>query len=94
MRVLKILFLFVLFLIALALGAQNQEVVTFNYLLAKGEFHLSWLLGVVFVAGFAIAWLIFGSLHLRAKLQIRRLNKQLKKNEPQEKVVKEKLNIG
>ncbi|WNJ97133.1 lipopolysaccharide assembly protein LapA domain-containing protein [Vibrio ruber] len=94
MRVLKIIFLLVLFLVALALGAQNQEVVTFNYLLAKGEFHLSWLLGAVFVTGFVIAWLIFGSLHLKAKLQIRRLNKQLNKSEAQRSVAKEKLNIG
>ena len=94
MRVLKILFLLALFFIALALGAQNQEVVTFNYLLAKGEFHLSWLLGLVFVSGFVIAWLIFGSLHLRAKLQVRRLNKQLKKHEPKAVVAKEKVNIG
>ncbi|MFD2015850.1 LapA family protein [Vibrio olivae] len=68
-----------LFLIALALGSQNQDVVTFNYLLAQGEFHLSTLLGVVFVIGFAIAWLIFGGLHLKSRMQVRKLNKQLKK---------------
>ncbi len=48
MKIIKIIVVIALVLIALALGAQNQEVVTFNYLLAKGDFHLSilrdWLL--------------------------------------------------
>ncbi|MBE8571996.1 DUF1049 domain-containing protein, partial [Vibrio sp. OPT46] len=40
MKIIKIVAVLALFLIALALGSQNQELVTFNYLLAKGEFHL------------------------------------------------------
>lgn len=79
MKIIKIILVIALFLIALALGAQNQEVVSFNYLLAKGEFHLSTLLGVVFVSGFVLAWIIFGSLHLRAQLKVKKLNRQLKK---------------
>ena len=84
MKIIKILLVLVVFLVALALGAQNQEVVTFNYLLAQGEFHLSWLLGSVFVAGFVIAWIIFGSLHLKSKLAIRRLDRQVKKLEAEQ----------
>ncbi|TOC22938.1 lipopolysaccharide assembly protein LapA domain-containing protein, partial [Vibrio parahaemolyticus] len=57
---------------------------TFNYLLAKGEFHLSTLLGVVFVVGFAVAWVIFASIQLKTQLQVRRLKKKLKKYEPAE----------
>ncbi|WP_428772772.1 LapA family protein [Vibrio sp.] len=79
MKIIKIVVVLALFLVALALGSQNQAVVTFNYLLAKGEFHLSTLLGVVFAVGFAIAWAIFGSLHLKSELKARRLNKKLKK---------------
>lgn len=79
MKVLKIVVVLALFLIALALGSQNQAVVTFNYLLAQGDFHLSTLLGSVFVAGFALAWLIFGSLHFKSQLQVRKLTKKLKK---------------
>lgn len=79
MKIIKTILIIALFLVALALGAQNQEVVAFNYLLAKGEFHLSTLLGVVFVSGFVLAWLIFGSMHLKSKLVIRRLNRDLNK---------------
>lgn len=82
MKIIKIVLILALFLIALALGSQNQVVVTFNYLLAQGEFHLSTLLGVVFVVGFVLAWLIFGSLHMKAKLKVRKLNKQLNKLTP------------
>ena len=82
MKIIKIVIVLALFLIALALGSQNQAVVTFNYLLAQGGFHLSTLLGVVFVTGFVIAWVIFGSLHLKSKMQVRKLNKQLKKLTP------------
>ncbi len=81
MKIIKTILVIALFLIALALGAQNQEIVSFNYLLAKGEFHLSTLLGVVFVAGFTLAWLIVGSIQLKSKLTIRRLNRKLKKTE-------------
>ncbi len=95
MKIIKIVVVLALFLIALALGSQNQEVVTFNYLLAQGEFHLSTLLGSVFVAGFVLAWIIFGSLHLRSKMKVRKLNKQLKKVTPAKQEQPEsKLNIG
>ncbi|MGR5445533.1 lipopolysaccharide assembly protein LapA domain-containing protein [Vibrio jasicida] len=84
MKIIKIIAVLALFLIALALGSQNQEIVTFNYLLAKGEFHLSTLLGVVFVVGFGIAWVIFASIQFKTQLQVRRLKKKLKKYEPVE----------
>ncbi|CAK4068797.1 lipopolysaccharide assembly protein LapA domain-containing protein [Vibrio sp. MarTm2] len=82
MKIIKIVIVLALFLVALALGSQNQAIVNFNYLIAQGEFHLSTLLGVVFVTGFAISWLIFGSLHLKSQLQVRKLKKQVKKLSP------------
>jgi putative membrane protein len=99
MNVIKIILILLLFFIALALGAQNQEIVSFNYLVAKGEFHLSWLLGIVFVSGFVLSWLVFGSLHLRAKMKVRRLTKQIEKQSAQQsadkkRLAKENLNIG
>lgn len=79
MKIIKIVAVKALFLIALALGSQNQSVVTFNYLLAQGDFHLSTLLGVVFVSGFALSWVVFGSMHLKSQLQVVRLKKKLSK---------------
>ncbi|MBY7763862.1 DUF1049 domain-containing protein [Vibrio fluvialis] len=94
MKIIKIVVLLSLFLIALALGSQNQEIVTFNYLLAQGEFHLSTLLGSVFVVGFLIAWIIFGSMHLKSQLEIRKLNRKLKKQTSSHSVSEQKANIG
>ncbi|UPQ88781.1 LapA family protein [Vibrio sinaloensis] len=82
MKIIKIILVLALFLVALALGSQNQAVVTFNYLLAQGDFHLSTLLGGVFIAGFAVAWLVFGSLHLKSQLQVRKLKRQINKLSP------------
>ncbi|MCK6261993.1 lipopolysaccharide assembly protein LapA domain-containing protein [Vibrio sp. ZSDE26] len=91
MKIIKIIVVLALFLIALALGSQNQAVVTFNYLLAQGDFHLSTLLGVVFVSGFSLAWLIFGSLHFKSQLQVRKLNKKLNKLSPETPVAQSKV---
>ncbi|KZX69666.1 hypothetical protein A3712_10310 [Vibrio sp. HI00D65] len=83
MKIIKIVAVIALFLIALALGSQNQTIVTFNYLLAQGDFHLSRLLGIVFISGFALAWLVFGNMHMRSQLKIHRLKKQLNKQSKQ-----------
>ncbi|CAH6780962.1 putative lipopolysaccharide assembly protein A [Vibrio chagasii] len=83
MKIIKIVAVIALFLIALALGSQNQTIVNFNYLLAQGDFHLSSLLGIVFISGFALAWLVFGNMHMRSQLKIHRLKKQLNKQSKQ-----------
>ena len=83
MKIIKIVAVIALFLIALVLGSQNQTAVNFNYLLAQGDFHLSSLLGVVFVSGFGLAWLVFGNMHMRSQLKIHRLKKQLNKQSKQ-----------
>ncbi len=48
-----LIFLLVLaiFVISVTLGAQNDQQVTFNYLLAQGEFRISTLLAVLFCRG-------------------------------------------
>ena len=44
---------------------------------------ISSLLGVVFVSGFGLAWLVFGNMHMRSQLRIHRLKKQLNKQSKQ-----------
>ena len=81
-----LIFLLVLaiFVISVTLGAQNDQQVTFNYLLAQGEYRISTLLAVLFAAGFAIGWLDLwpvlaaSSCFLaRAERKIKRLENQL-----------------
>ncbi len=63
--------------LALTLGAENQQFVRLNYLLAQDEFRLATLLVILFSAGFACGSLLFGILLLRTRLTLRRLRKKL-----------------
>ncbi|WP_261389202.1 LapA family protein [Ferrimonas balearica] len=62
-----------LFVLMMAFGARNDEVVTVNYFLARGEFSLPILLAGTFLAGFTISWLLALGIILRQKLTIRKL---------------------
>ncbi|MET5988855.1 LapA family protein [Klebsiella pneumoniae] len=79
-----LIFLLVLaiFVISVTLGAQNDQQVTFNYLLAQGEFRISTLLAVLF-AGFAIGWLICGLFWLRVRVSLARAERKIKRLEHQ-----------
>ncbi|ESE74032.1 inner membrane protein [Salmonella enterica subsp. enterica serovar Typhimurium str. ST4581] len=74
-----LIFLLVLaiFVISVTLGAQNDQQVTFNYLLAQGEYRISTLLAVLFAVGFAIGWLICGLFWLRVRVSLARAERKL-----------------
>ena len=76
-----LIFLLVLaiFVISVTLGAQNDQQVTFNYLLAQGEFRISTLLAVLF----AIGWLICGLFWLRVRVSLARAERKIKRLEHQ-----------
>ena len=78
-----LIFLLVLaiFVVSVTLGAQNDQQVTFNYLLAQGEYRISTLLAVLFAAGFAIGWLICGLFWLRVRVSLARAERKIKRLE-------------
>jgi putative membrane protein len=78
-----LIFLLVLaiFVISVTLGAQNDQQVTFNYLLAQGEYRVSTLLAVLFAAGFAIGWLICGLFWLKVRVSLARAERKIKRLE-------------
>ncbi|WP_440838060.1 LapA family protein [Salmonella enterica] len=78
-----LIFLLVLaiFVISVTLGAQNDQQVTFNYLLAQGEYRISTLLAVLFAVGFAIGWLICGLFWLRVCVSLARAERKIKRLE-------------
>lgn len=80
-----LIFLLVLaiFVVSVTLGAQNDQQVTFNYLLAQGEYRISTLLAVLFAAGFVIGWLICGLLWLRVRVSLARAERKIKRLEHQ-----------
>ena len=78
-RILALIPLVLVFVLTLAIGSQNGQLVQFNYLIAQGEFSLSMLLGFFFAGGFQLGWLVFGLLFLRLKLQNRTLNRTMRR---------------
>ncbi|WP_323887736.1 LapA family protein [Aeromonas veronii] len=78
-RILSLIPLVLVFVLTLALGSQNGQLVQFNYLIAQGEFSLAMLLGFFFAGGFLLGWLVFGLLFLRLKMQNRTLNRTMRR---------------
>ncbi len=80
-----LIFLLVLaiFVVSVTLGAQNDQQVTFNFLLAQGEYRISTLLAVLFAAGFAIGWLICALFWLRTRVSLARAERKIKRLEQQ-----------
>ncbi|MCK6761457.1 MULTISPECIES: LapA family protein [Enterobacter] len=78
-----LIFLLVLaiFVISVTLGAQNDQQVTFNYLLAQGEYRVSSLLAVLFASGFAIGWLVCGLFWLKVRVSLARAERKIKRLE-------------
>ncbi|MWN89411.1 DUF1049 domain-containing protein [Gilliamella sp. Pra-s65] len=81
--VISILLIIIIFAISIAIGSANDQLVTFNYLIAKTEIRLSVLLAILFGSGFIIGWILTGVFFLKSKFQHsstkRKLNKLQKK---------------
>ncbi|SFM95675.1 putative membrane protein [Izhakiella capsodis] len=73
------LLVLVIFIISITLGAQNDQVVTFNFLLAQGEFRISTLLATLFGSGFLLGWAICGLFWLRVRMQLAHSQRKLKR---------------
>lgn len=80
-----LIFLLVLaiFIISVTLGAHNEQIVTFNYLLAQGEYRVSTLLAVLFALGFVLGWGICGLFYLRQRIAFGRAQRKIKRLEQQ-----------
>ncbi|CBJ81423.1 Inner membrane protein yciS [Xenorhabdus bovienii str. Jollieti] len=73
----------IVFVISVTLGANNDQVVTFNYLIAKGDYSISTLLSVLFAIGFILGWGICGGFYLRVCVSLRRAKRKIKRLEAQ-----------
>ncbi|KAA9002032.1 LapA family protein [Affinibrenneria salicis] len=80
-----LIFLLVLaiFVISVTLGAHNDQVVTFNYLLAQGDYRVSTLLATLFAVGFILGWVICGLFYLRSRIALGRAQRKIKRLEQQ-----------
>lgn len=78
-----LLLVLAIFVISITLGAQNDQVVNFNYLIAQGEYRVSTLLATLFAGGFIIGWLICSLFWLRVRLSLVRAERKIKRLEQQ-----------
>ncbi|EKT63738.1 LapA family protein [Providencia burhodogranariea] len=73
----------VIFIISITLGSSNNQVITFNYLIAQGDFSVSSLLASLFGVGFVLGWLVAGVFYLRAMISLKNARRKIKRLESQ-----------
>lgn len=66
-------------IVTVTIGANNDQLITFNYVVAKSEFRLSTLVAILFGFGLILGWLITGFFYLKLKLQNIALNRRVKR---------------
>ncbi|MEW5289234.1 LapA family protein [Erwinia papayae] len=73
------LLVLVIFVISITLGAHNDQIVTFNYLLAQGQYRVSTLVATLFAVGFILGWAICGLFWLRLRVSLAAAQRKLKR---------------
>ena len=66
-------------LVAVTVGANNDQVITFNYIVAPSQFQLSTLVAILFGLGLILGWFITGFFYIKLKLKNIALNRQIKR---------------
>ncbi|HHT7855922.1 LapA family protein [Pasteurella multocida] len=66
-------------LVAITIGANNDQIISFNYMIAQSEFRLSTLVAILFGLGLILGWLISAIFYIKLKLKNMSLTRQLKR---------------
>lgn len=70
-------------LVAVTIGANNDQLITFNYMIAQNELKLSTLVAILFGFGLILGWLISAVFCLKLKLKNMALSRQVKRQTQQ-----------
>lgn len=70
-------------IVGVTIGANNDQLITFNYVIAQSEIRLSTLVAVLFGFGLILGWLLTGIFYLKLKLQNLALNRRVKRQSQQ-----------
>ncbi|OAQ15094.1 LapA family protein [Bibersteinia trehalosi] len=81
--ILGIVIILAIALVAVTIGVNNDQIITFNYLIAKSELRLSTLVAILFGFGLILGWIITGFFYLKVKLQNVALNRRVKRQAQQ-----------
>lgn len=66
-------------LVAITVGANNDQIITFNYIVAESQLQLSTLVAILFGFGLILGWLISGFFYLKLKFKNIVLARQVKR---------------
>lgn len=66
-------------LVAITVGANNDKIITFNYIVAESQLQLSTLVAILFGFGLILGWLISGFFYLKLKFKNMVLARQVKR---------------
>ena len=77
--ILGLIIVLAIVLVAVTIGANNDQVITFNYIVAESQFQLSTLVAILFGFGLILGWLITGFFYLKLKIQNMSLARQVKR---------------
>lgn len=81
--ILGLIIVVAIILVAVTIGANNDQIISFNYLIAQKDFQLSTLVAILFGLGLILGWLITGFFYLKLKLKNISLNRQVKRQSQQ-----------
>lgn len=70
-------------IVGITIGANNDQLITFNYVIAQSEIRLSTLVAVLFGFGLILGWFLTGIFYLKLKLQNLALNRRVKRQSQQ-----------
>ena len=73
--ILGLIIVLAIVIVAVTIGANNDQVITFNYIVAESQFQLSTLVAILFGLG----WLITGFFYLKLKFKNMSLARQVKR---------------
>ena len=77
--ILGIVIFIAIVLVAITIGANNDQVITFNYIVAESQLQLSTLGAILFGLGLILGWLITACCYLKLKLKNMALARQVKR---------------
>ena len=77
--ILGLVVLLAIVIVAVTIGADNDQIITFNYIIAKSEVRLSTLVALFFGLGLLLGWLITGLFYLKLKFKNISLTRQIKR---------------
>ncbi|MFP3029415.1 MAG: LapA family protein [Arsenophonus sp.] len=73
-----LLLLVAIFIVSVTLGSSNNQIVTFNYLIAKGDYPISILLAAIFTIGFLLGCLICVVFYAKALILLSNARRKIK----------------